>query len=221
MLHTLPGGSTPLIAALEDVAAMPGRLADPEVAAALILISDGGESCDGMDQAERVMRIENAVKTLYAANIKTFAVRFGEKGLDFADQDVIVDDGDLPTSKRLAYIGTNWTSIGAAQAKAMMAALPDGGKIAMTSIINANNMREGVKGFTDYIKANGGDKYQLVANEDDNGDASKAAEVTAALLAAHPDIKGVAGAHIMAPNNDAAVPEVIAGARSTIRRAQA
>ena len=105
----------------------------------------------------------------------------------------VVDDGDLPTSKRLTYIGTNWTSIGAAQSKAMMAALPAGGKIAMTSIINANNMREGVKGFTDYINANGGGKYQLVANEDDNGDAAKAAEVTAALLAAHPDIKGVAG----------------------------
>ena len=105
----------------------------------------------------------------------------------------VVDDGDLPASKRLAYIGTNWTSIGAAQAKAMMAALPDGGKLAVTSIINANNMREGVKGFTDYITQNGGGKYEIVANEDDNGDASKAAEVTAALLAAHPDIKGIAG----------------------------
>jgi ABC-type sugar transport system substrate-binding protein len=105
----------------------------------------------------------------------------------------VVDDGDLPDSKRLAYIGTNWTSIGAAQAKAMMAALPDGGKIATMSIINANNMREGVKGFTDYITANGGGKYELVANEDDNGDSAKAAEVTAALLAAHPDIAGFAG----------------------------
>src|SRR6185436_940549 len=105
----------------------------------------------------------------------------------------VVDDGDLPTSKRLTYIGTNWTSIGAAQAKAMMAALPEGGKLAVTSIINANNMREGVKGFTDYITQNGGGKYEIVANEDDNGDASKAAEVTAALLAAHPDIKGIAG----------------------------
>jgi ABC-type sugar transport system substrate-binding protein len=105
----------------------------------------------------------------------------------------VVDDGDLPASKRLAYIGTNWTSIGAAQAKAMMKALPDGGKLAVTSIINANNMREGVKGFTDYIAANGGGKYQIVANEDDNGDAAKAAEVTAAILAAHPDVKGIAG----------------------------
>jgi ribose transport system substrate-binding protein len=105
----------------------------------------------------------------------------------------VVDDGDLPDSGRLSYIGTNWTSIGAEQAKAMMKALPDGGKLATMSIINANNMREGVKGFTDYITANGGGKYELVANEDDNGDSAKAAEVTAALLAAHPDIAGFAG----------------------------
>jgi ABC-type sugar transport system substrate-binding protein len=105
----------------------------------------------------------------------------------------VVDDGDLPDSGRLSYIGTNWTSIGAEQAKAMMKALPNGGKIATMSIINANNMREGVKGFTDYLNANGGGKYQLVANEDDNGDSAKAAEVTAALLAAHPDIAGIAG----------------------------
>src|SRR3954452_17455104 len=43
----------------------------------------------------------------------------------------VVDDGDLPDSGRLSYIGTNWTSIGAAHAQAMMAALPDGGKLAV------------------------------------------------------------------------------------------
>lgn len=105
----------------------------------------------------------------------------------------VVDDGDLPDSKRLAYIGTNWTKIGEAQAKVVMAKLPNGGEIAMTSIINAGNMREAVAGFTAYINAKGGGKYKIVANEDDNGDASKAAQVTAALLAAHPKIAAIAG----------------------------
>jgi ribose transport system substrate-binding protein len=105
----------------------------------------------------------------------------------------VVDDGDLPLSKRLSYIGTDWISIGEAQAKAMMAALPDGGKLATTSIINADNMRQGVKGFTDYINNYGEGKYEIVENLDDTGDAAKAAEVTAALLAAHPDIAGIAG----------------------------
>ena len=105
----------------------------------------------------------------------------------------VVDDGDLPLSGRLSYIGTNWISIGEAQAKAMMEALPDGGKLAVTSIINADNMRQGVKGFTDWIATYGGGKYEIVANEDDNGDSAKAAEVTAAILAAHPDVAGIAG----------------------------
>lgn len=105
----------------------------------------------------------------------------------------VVDDGDLPDSGRLAYIGTNWTNVGVAQAKAIIKALPDGGKLATMSIINAGNMREAVAGFQAYIAANGGGKYEIVANEDDGGDAQKAAQVTAALLAAHPDIKAFAG----------------------------
>jgi hypothetical protein len=87
VLHTLPGGATPLIAALENVAAAPGRLVEPDVSGALILISDGGESCEAIDQATKVQRIEAAARTLHAAGVRVFAVRFGEKGLDFADQD--------------------------------------------------------------------------------------------------------------------------------------
>ena len=105
----------------------------------------------------------------------------------------VVDDGDLPASKRLAYIGTNWTNVGVTQAKTLMAKLPNGEKLAMMSIINAGNMREAVAGFKAYVEANGGGKYTIVSSEDDNGDAAKAAEVTAALLAAHPDIAGLAG----------------------------
>ncbi|TPI40087.1 substrate-binding domain-containing protein [Mesorhizobium sp. B3-1-6] len=105
----------------------------------------------------------------------------------------VVDDGDLPDSGRLAYIGTNWTQVGVAQAKKIMEKLPSGGKLAMMSIINAGNMREAVAGFKAYIEANGGGKYNIVSNEDDGGDAQKAAQVTAAILAANPDIAGIAG----------------------------
>jgi ribose transport system substrate-binding protein len=105
----------------------------------------------------------------------------------------VVDDGDLPDSGRLAYVGTIWTQVGVAQAKKMMEALPNGGKLGLMSIINAGNMREGVAGFKAYIEANGGGKYEIVANEDDGGDAQKAAQVTAAILAANPDIAGLAG----------------------------
>ena len=105
----------------------------------------------------------------------------------------VVDDGDLPQSKRLSYIGTSWTSIGQEQAKVIMRELPGGGKIALLSLINADNMREGVKGFTDYLAANGGGKYKIVASEDTGTDSAKAAANTAAILAAHPDVSAFAG----------------------------
>ena len=105
----------------------------------------------------------------------------------------VVGDGDLPQSKRLGYIGTSWTSIGQEQAKTLMRELPNGGKIAMLSLINADNMREGVKGFRDFLAANGGGKYDIVASEDTGTDSTKAAANTAAILAAHPDIAAFAG----------------------------
>lgn len=104
----------------------------------------------------------------------------------------VVDDADLPTSDRLAFIGTDWNTIGREQARVIAEKLPDGGQIAMMSIINADNMQRAVQGMRDYF-AEQGDQYEIVANEDDGGDASKAAQVTAALLAAYPDIDAFAG----------------------------
>ena len=105
---------------------------------------------------------------------------------------VVVDDADLPNSKRLAFIGTDWRTIGEEQAKAIVKALPQGGKVAMLSIVNADNMRAAVAGFTETLKKAGG-KYQVVANEDDTGDASTAARVASSIIAAHPDIAAMAG----------------------------
>ncbi len=102
----------------------------------------------------------------------------------------VTDDADLPLSKRLSFVGTNWYAIGVAQAQAMIKATGGNGKIAMLSIINADNMKQAVAGFTATLK---GTNLQLVANEDDGGDASQAASKTASLLAAHPDLAGIAG----------------------------
>ncbi len=102
----------------------------------------------------------------------------------------VTDDADLPESNRLSFVGTNWYDIGVAQGKAMIQATGGSGKIAMLSIINADNMKQAVQGFTDTLK---GSSLQIVANEDDGGDASQAASKTASLLAAHPDLAGIAG----------------------------
>jgi ribose transport system substrate-binding protein len=102
----------------------------------------------------------------------------------------VTDDADLPESKRMAFVGTNWYDIGVAQAKAMIQATGGHGQVAMLSIINADNMRQAVQGFKDTLKGTG---ITIVADEDDGGDASQAASKTSSLLAAFPNLAGIAG----------------------------
>ena len=105
----------------------------------------------------------------------------------------VTDDADLPLSDRLAFIGTDWSEIGVAQAKALIDAAPDGGKVATLSIIGADNMIAARTAFAAYLEENAPGKFTIVAEEDDAADSSKAAAVTSALLAAHPDIAAFAG----------------------------
>jgi hypothetical protein len=98
----LGNGGTPLVGALETVAMNPGRLADPNVTSAVILISDGANNCDGITQADAVARLGAAAKALRDRGIKVYAVRFGPKtGMDFADQEAqlraIVTNGGTAT----------------------------------------------------------------------------------------------------------------------------
>jgi ribose transport system substrate-binding protein len=102
----------------------------------------------------------------------------------------ITDDADLPNSKRLAFVGTDWYDIGVQQAKAMIKATGGKGEIATLSIINADNMKLSRNGFEDTLK---GTDLKIVTNEDDGGDALQAASKTASLLAAHPNLIGIAG----------------------------
>ena len=86
----------------------------------------------------------------------------------------VVDDGDLPDSGRLAYIGTNWTQVGVAQAKKMMEELPDGGKLGDDVDHQRRQHARGGGGLhRPTSTANGGGKYEIVANEDDKGDAAE------------------------------------------------
>lgn len=102
----------------------------------------------------------------------------------------VTDDADLPDSKRLAFIGTDWYDIGVAQAKALLKATGGKGEVASLSIINADNMKRARQGFTDTLKGTG---LKVVAEQDDAGDSSKAASQTASLLAAHPNLSAIAG----------------------------
>ncbi len=106
----------------------------------------------------------------------------------------VTDDADLPNSKRLSFIGTDWYQIGVQQALVQIADLKarglTSGKVATLSIINADNMTAARKGFADTLKGSG---ISIVTDEDDGGASDQAATKTAALLAAYPDLTGFAG----------------------------
>ncbi|MFT3922983.1 MAG: VWA domain-containing protein [Myxococcales bacterium] len=77
ILEKLPFGSSPLSHVLQNVAAAPGRLADPEVKGAVVVLSAGGDSCAGVDQSILVQQLGDAAKRLRDANVDTYAVRYG------------------------------------------------------------------------------------------------------------------------------------------------
>jgi ABC-type sugar transport system substrate-binding protein len=99
-------------------------------------------------------------------------------------------DADLPESERMTFVGTDWYNIGVAQAQAMIEATGGEGKVATLSIINADNMKQARQGFQDTLR---GTDIEIVAEEDDGGDASQAAQKTAALLSANSDLAGIGG----------------------------
>jgi hypothetical protein len=87
MLSNLPLGSTPLVGALEQVAQTPGRIGEAGVTGAVIVLSDGGNSCDGLTSAQAATRLGAAARTLHDRGIKVFAIRFGPKDASFTEQD--------------------------------------------------------------------------------------------------------------------------------------
>jgi hypothetical protein len=101
MLANLPLGRTPLVKGLEQVAMTPGRLAEPNVTGAVILLSDGGNACDELTQEQAVQRLGQAAASLRQRGIKTYAIRFGPKLEDFVEQDAqlraIVTNGGTAT----------------------------------------------------------------------------------------------------------------------------
>lgn len=107
---------------------------------------------------------------------------------------VVVTDGDLPNSNRLSYVGTNWYNLGVTFAKFQLAEHKARGlatgKIAVLSPIQAQNMQEARQGIKDTLKGTG---IEVVAEEDNESNASVSAQKTAAILAANKDLTGIVG----------------------------
>lgn len=118
--------------------------------------------------------IAQAVKKAVAAGIPT-----------------IVYDSEIPNSDRHCFIGSDWYEMGRLQGERMAKLIGAKGKVACMGILGMENMEAGFRGFRDALKKF--PQIEYIGEYDDKANVETAAKITADLLAAHPDLAGIAG----------------------------
>lgn len=107
---------------------------------------------------------------------------------------VVVTDGDLFQSNRLAYVGTDWYNLGVRMAEFQLAEHKARGlttcEVAVLSPVANENMQRSKAGIRATFE---GTNCKLVAEEDNNSDVNISAQQTAALLSAYPNLSGLVG----------------------------
>jgi len=104
---------------------------------------------------------------------------------------VVCVDADVPASKRMAFIGTDWFDLGVRQAEAMVkAAAGRRGKIALLGLIEQKIDQDAFAGFRSVAEKAG---LTCLDPQQDKGNQVEATRVSAAILQAHPDLLGMAG----------------------------
>jgi ribose transport system substrate-binding protein len=104
---------------------------------------------------------------------------------------LLTQDSDAPSSKRLAYVGTNNFEAGRELGKVIVRLLPNGGKVAVfVGTFSADNATQRLKGIEKELE---GTKIQIVAKKEDNKDANRAMTNVEDVLNAMPDVNLLAG----------------------------
>jgi ABC-type sugar transport system substrate-binding protein len=103
----------------------------------------------------------------------------------------VVYDSEIPGSNRACFIGSDWYEMGRLQGERMAKIIVGKGKVACMGILGMENMEAGFRGFQDAIKKFPG--ITFLGKYDDKANVELAAKVTADLMAAHPDLAGLAG----------------------------
>lgn len=104
---------------------------------------------------------------------------------------IITVDADQPDSKRLAFVGSDWTKIGQRQAEAMVKLIGGKGEVAMLGMVGSDNMQHGFAGFRS-VMANYPDVY-VYDEFDDMSNVTEAQRITEKIIDEHPRIAGIAG----------------------------
>jgi ribose transport system substrate-binding protein len=108
-----------------------------------------------------------------------------------ANVPVVCVDADVPASKRLAFIGTDWYDLGVRQAEAMLRALAGRrGKVALLGLIEQQIDQDAFAGFRSVAVPGG---LEVLQPQQDKGNQAEATRVAGALLQAQPELVGMAG----------------------------
>jgi ribose transport system substrate-binding protein len=103
----------------------------------------------------------------------------------------VVYDSEIPNSRRHSFIGSDWYQMGVLQGERMVKLLNGKGKVACMGILGLENMEAGFRGLLDVFKKHPG--IIFLGKYDDKANVETAARITADLLAANPDLAGLAG----------------------------
>ncbi len=112
---------------------------------------------------------------------------------------VIGFDTPCPETPLTAFVGhEDYIADGAALAEVLAAALGGEGEVAiLAGSPGAENHKQRVEGFKQALAAY--PNITIVAEEFDNDDLERAVNLTASILQAHPNLKGIFGANASAP----------------------
>ncbi len=103
----------------------------------------------------------------------------------------VVYDSEISNSNRHCFIGSDWYEMGRLQGERMAAIINGKGKVACMGILGMENMEAGFRGFQDALE-----KYpniEFLGKYDDKANVETAARIAADIMAAHPDLAGLAG----------------------------
>lgn len=104
---------------------------------------------------------------------------------------VVCVDADVPESRRLAFIGTDWTDLGMRQGEAMLKALQGRrGEVALLGLIDQAIDQQAFAGFRSVVEKAG---LACLEPQHDKGNQAEATRVAAGILQAKPNLVGMAG----------------------------
>jgi ABC-type sugar transport system substrate-binding protein len=108
----------------------------------------------------------------------------------------IVTDGDLPMSKRLTYLGTNWYNLGYQHGQYQCRYHKDAGltagELGTISFLAATNFIQARQGLRDAL-AKECPGVKVVADEESGTNVEQVAANTAAIIQGHPNLTGMVG----------------------------